>query len=329
MSRKTELPLSVPMYSTYHSQGIGGAVIYNNPTIRNWYLSIVMRLQCSRRFLTGYGSPELDIERSTYQEIPWLIVERYPMRYQADQVLRIVNEMVEDGFYVAYTCIDDYYIKGKSWYNKRHFYHDGLIFGNDRDNHTFKLFAYDENWVYRPFDISQEDFDKGKRSCTDQGIFGSLFTIKPHEGECMFHVEDAIGGMREYVNSKKEDYAGKTDGTIYGFAVQDYLLTYLDMVMDGQIRYEYTDRRIFRLLWEHKKVMLERIKKTEDALGLAHTIGNEYEIVEKTANDIRMIYAAYFINKRKELLNTIKKKLSFMMNEEERLLTELVSNHNL
>ena len=39
--KKIELPLVEPLYSTYHYQGPGTAVLVNNPSIRNWYLNQV------------------------------------------------------------------------------------------------------------------------------------------------------------------------------------------------------------------------------------------------------------------------------------------------
>ena len=38
---------------------------------------------------------------------------------------------------------------------------------------------------------------------------------------------------------------------------------YIDKLYDGSIPYDRMDRRVFRLIWEHKKIMLERIEAME------------------------------------------------------------------
>ena len=65
MRKAIELPVAEPIYCTYNYQGSAGAVIYDNPSIRNWYLNQAMSLCCSRRFLYGFTSPEVTIVNST------------------------------------------------------------------------------------------------------------------------------------------------------------------------------------------------------------------------------------------------------------------------
>ena len=317
---RVSLPLTVPPYSTYHAQGIGGAVLASNPTIRNWYLSLVMELKCTRRFLEGYGSPELDILRSSYREIPWIIVDRYPMRYQGDETNRIICDMLSDGYYVAYGCVDDFFIRGKSFYGERHFLHDGLICGFDSDKRTFRMYAYDQRWIYRTFDIAQADFERGRQYAFDQGIYGSLDGILLHRGECRFRIDDAVRGIAQYLNSFKEDYFARKEGDICGCAVQEFLILYLNLLLSGEIDYKRTDPRIFRLLWEHKKVMSERLVMMEKTWEKNHAFSTQYQTVVEEANRMRMLYASYLIKQRRDLLETVKAKLRSLCDTERTIL---------
>ena len=71
MKKKIELPLVEPLYSTYHYQGPGTAVLINNPSIRNWYLNQVMILTCTRKFLNGFTTPEIGMAESSWNANPY------------------------------------------------------------------------------------------------------------------------------------------------------------------------------------------------------------------------------------------------------------------
>ena len=77
------------------------------------------------------------------------------MRFIKGYVHPIIREFINNGYYVFYWGIDDYYLEGKSFYKERHFNHDGLICGYDQNNKTYQIYAYDQKWIYRQFDVKQ------------------------------------------------------------------------------------------------------------------------------------------------------------------------------
>ena len=81
---------------------------------------------------------------------------------------------------------------------------------------------------------------------------------------------------------------------------------------------------LFRLIWEHKKVMLERIELLEKALQLDNSISNAYKAVVRDADNCRMLYASYHMKQRNSILPTIQSKLLSLKTQEEMLLTELI-----
>ena len=80
------------------------------------------------------------------------------------------------------------------------------------------------------------------------------------------------------------------------------------------------DRRVFRLLWEHKKAMLERVAAVEDALGLNHETGADYARVVATADTMRMLYASHHMKRRDSVLPVIATKLELLDSLERELL---------
>ena len=84
------------------------------------------------------------------------------------------------------------------------------------------------------------------------------------------------------------------------------------------------DRRVFRLIWEHKKAMLQRIALIEEALSLDNTISEAYKEVVREADNCRMLYAAHHMKQRNSVLPLIQKKLLSLKAREQELLEELL-----
>ena len=112
---------------------------------------------------------------------------------------------------------------------------------------------------------------------------------------------------------------------MYGIVVHEYLVKYLEKLYDETIPYERMDWRVFRLVWEHKKVMLERIKKIEQELNLGDEISKKYKLLVSEADTMRMLYASHHMKRRDSVLPIMKKKLLKLMDQEKKLLTLLVA----
>lgn len=322
--KKIELPLTEPLYSTYHYQGTGTAALANNPSIRNWYLNQVMILTCTRKFLNGFTTPEIDIADSSWTANPYLDQKWFALQFLEGHTHFVIRKLLDAGYYVWFSGIDDYYIEGKTWYHERHLDHDGCICGYDQENKTYCIYSYDRNWIYRKFWVLQKSFDTGRKAMFREGQHGSLCGIKPMGYQITFSHEIACRMIAEYLDSDMEKYPEYSEGTVSGIVVHNYIAKYVDMLYDGSIPYEKMDWRVFRVIWEHKKVMLERITLIEDALSINHTISETYRSVVREADNCRILYAAHHMKQRNALLPTIRKKLLTLRNLEQELLNELL-----
>lgn len=322
--RRVELPLLEPMYSTFHYQGTATSILVNNPSIRNWYLNNIMELKCDRSFLSGFTTPSLTIYQSDFSSNPHIEKLWFAMHYLNGCLNKFIRNMIDAGFYIAFNGIDDYYIPGKSWYHTSHFNHDGLICGYDQNNKTFCMYAYDNNWVYRKFWTPQSAFSKSYKIMYDQGVRGSILAIRPKADIISFEKDTALNNIKKYLDSDMDKYPENVEGEVYGIAVHNYICKYIDKLYDGSIPYSKMDRRIFRLIWEHKNVMLERIEMIEKELQIDNLISSEYSKIVSDANMIRMLYASHHIKRRDGILPTIREKLYTIMDTERKLLNDLI-----
>lgn len=316
MKKIVELPLVDPIYSTYPHQAIGCAIGYTNPSIRNWYLNERMNLKCDTKFCFGYTTPFIRIDRARWRENPHLQKRTFYLEFLKGHTNAVIRELLDRDYYVAFNGIDDYYVEGKCWYKEKHIGHDGMICGYDQEAKTFSIHGYDSRWIYRVFKTPQKAFDDGRRSMYERGEFGTICGLKPTLEYVPLEPERICVNLREYLDSSFEKYPVVEDKDVFGIVVQDYIAMYVDKLFDGSIPYERMDRRLFRLIWEHKKAMLERLSKAEEALQLDPELSAAYAKLVPEANAIRMLYASHNMKRRDEVLPTISKKLLWIKDVE-------------
>ena len=78
------------------------------------------------------------------------------------------------------------------------------------------------------------------------------------------------------------------------------------------------------MIWEHKKVMLERIKCIENQLGMNSEISDEYKNIVDAANKMRMMYALLQTKKRESILQSLQIKLIILSDGEYKILKDLL-----
>lgn len=324
MKKMVELPLIEPMYSTYHYQGAATAVLKNNPSIRNYYLNQVVMLTCNRKFLKGYTSPEVEISGSSWDVNPYLSTRLHALQFLNSDVHGLIRRHIDAGYYVCFNGVDDYYVEGKSWYRERHFFHDGLICGYNQEDKTYCIYAYDKDWRYQKFWTSQKSFEKGIKSAINQGVLGYICGIKPKDTQVIFSPKTSIEKIEEYLDSTDGKYCEDSEELVCGISVYDYIAKYLGKLYDSSIPYERMDRRVFRMIWEHKKVMLERILAIENALGMDGKCSDCYTSVVKSADNMRMLYASHHRKRRDSVLVTLQREIIDVKRQEQDILNELI-----
>lgn len=324
MDKTLELPITVPLFSTYHSQGEGGAVLYNNKSLFNWYYNEAILLECNRKFISGFTKPEITVCKSNWFDNPYLEKKWFETKYTGKYTNEIIRAYLNDGYYILFGDVDDYYINGKSFYHKRHFPHDGMICGYDQTQKTFTIFAYNSNWIYTIFKTPQQCFTNGRVACAKNERFGTYYAIQPRGEQVVFDPEKIFNKIREYIDCSLEKYPVDGNGFVYGSAVHDYIAMYLDKLADGSIPYERMDWRIMRLIWEHKKVMYDRIKLTEGTFELPHISSEKYRKVVTESDNLRMIYASYHLKRKDCLLSVMKNLLMSIKTTEIEVLSDFL-----
>ena len=324
MNKKVELPIMEPVFSTYHYQCMATAIISSNPSIRNWALNENVTMWCEKSFLWGVTTPYLSVQFSSYEENPHLEKHFFDLTDENIIFDQLVRKYMDNGYYFYFNKIDDFYLDGKTWYKERHFFHDGILCGYDQENKLYCIYAYDNRWKYTKLWMPQESFNDGIRSMRESGEKGYLYALKPMPERVEFNPTVVVNNLKSHINTTFE-VCPPTDPTgATGLAVHDYILLYLDKLLDNSIPHERMDWRIFRVIWEHKKLMLERIERMEEALSLDSTTSDLYKFIVEEANKIRLLYASYHMKRRDSLLVSIKENLIEIKNKEKEILEKFI-----
>lgn len=321
--KRMERILTEPIYQTYNNQGSGSVVLAENPSIRNWYLNEVMNLQCSRKFLNGFTSPEINIENSSWEKNPYLERKWIPWQFMKGYINLVIRESIDKGYFMVFRGIDDFYVEGKSWYREKHNPHDGLICGYDQNEKSYCICAYDNNWRYQKFWTAQKGWNRGRKEGIKEKAQMYYCAIKPKKEEVLFQPELVRRNLEIYLDSSMEKYPMEGEEKVFGVVVHRYLAHYVEKLADEKIPYERMDRRVFRLIWEHKKVMLERIKMLELRGFSVEEEVRLYEEIVKKADFMRMLYASHHKKRRDSVLPILHQGVLELMEEETRILYDL------
>ena len=324
MNKCIELPIYEPIYKTYQYQGSGAAILDIDDPIRNWYLNEAVNLRCNRCFLKGFGSPFIDIINSSLQVNPYIEKTLISTVFLKGCINQVIRNVIDSGYYLYFLGVDDYYVKNKSLYKERHLYHDGLIYGYNLTDRTYCIYAHDSNWLYRKFQTPEICFTNGWKSAIKNNKIVNIYALRSKGENVELSPTKVCANLSEYLNSDLEKYSFSDVGEVKGIVVHTYIAEYVMKLYRGEIPYRFMDWRVFRLIWEHKKVMLERIIKIEETLNFDNKLSEKYRPLVKEADTMRMLYASHHMKRRDSVLPIISEKLLRLQKNEREILTELV-----
>ena len=324
MSGKTrpniELPFVEPWFATYHNLASPGVIAKNNPSADNWYFNHSIQIWCNPENLHKGSDGKISIYMGRSDDMPFLERIYFNTRFLRNCAMEVIQSMLEQQFYVVFWGVDDYYVEGKSGYQKHHFNHDGLIRGVDNETKEYMMCAYDEQQTYRSFRTSQIGFMKGMMSGLDTIGYGWLIAVRCRPAAA---IDLDVPHIKQELHNYLHSAPGPEEKYVYGLDGIPHIIGYLGRLKDGEIPFEGNDPRVFRLIWEHKRCMAARIIAVEKHCGLSHELSNAYAPLMDLANNIRFVHMKYSMTGNNRLLDKIKEQLLELTKKESELLLAL------
>lgn len=320
MERSKQLPYKEPPFCTFQYYGCPGVAAMQNPTAYNHYLNECIMLDCTRKFLRGYTSPDLGVQGAN-REALYFLERPYVRRGFMDGCeMQVIRNMIDRDYYVYFNMVDIFYIDNILFSGEKHCLHDGLICGYDDNDNTLTIAAYDNKWAFRSFKTSQESFEKALAHGKEQDGYDGFFGMKPLDEKISLNLETITKNLEKYLTLDPFATTFDCPDMICGIVVHDCIRLYLQYLLDGAIPYEKKDRRIMRLIYEHKRCMADRISAVEKLLGLPNSLSDRYSQVVDSADRANTLYNIYRVKRKDELLGIIQKELDFMKSSEYEIL---------
>lgn len=270
---KKKLTLRVEYQNTYKEYSteiaenkitIGLYLDFDENAYVNWLYSNFIQLEYGPRILNDkpldYFMP---IEKRNNKNYNNPFLKLYELNYNVLFTLKIdfsklVKTYLSNGIYLD-VYINEFYIKNRKAYNSYKYYHSNLIYGFDDDREIFNIMGYDSQGMLIVSELEYKNFKKA--------ISEDINKVMQHSKGIQYYMDyfsDSfdpkllIDYLKEYINSENSSYKYralshfKTE-KCFGISLYDYYSS------------EYTDDFIFDyrisyILYEHKLIMVDRLK---------------------------------------------------------------------
>ncbi|MFD2614577.1 hypothetical protein [Paenibacillus gansuensis] len=249
----------------------------------NWVYSNYFQLYCNSNFNeqnlfydylidTVKVNPYVDyqlIEKNTFDSLGYNLIE-------------YIIEMINQGYYIMIK-MDMYYITNRFASNHLHYYHNELISGYDMQTGNFLIYGFGKKGKLT---LSSIDFGSFIKSTRRSPNFTLLKSIE-HPQDYEFDIKLIIKEIAEYLNYNKSENILYDTNVVYGVNTYDIIIKFIkDYLSDSLNNSIYSSffriRKQIYVLWEHKKIMLDRILFYEK-LGIIKNISHSYLEIESTA----------------------------------------------
>ena len=232
-----------------------------------------------------------------------------------------IIEAIDEGWYI-YTDADMFYIDDSDSYEQYHYQHDLMIYGYDDEN--FYIYMYDKNKL-TPHKVSYihfmngyfSDYTKEKEPLyRNRAILfrPNNVTAEVNVTKIKLHMHDYLNGVetfaREYPNIFNPDSL-----TVHGI---DTYAEFVNLIEQNLLDEEkYLRRTDFYSLYEHKKVMLDRVKylKDKNVLSLSNELEAEFAALTSISNKIMLLSLKHNAVHTNEQKNTILDNVKAMIND--------------
>ena len=293
------------------------------PWLYNYYIQL--------QFANNINHPEigarLDFENLfEWESCPFLYyqkIHRNLIKSGWEGITDFIVECIDQGYYLYFT-VDSFYINIYQAYQVFHFIHPLLVYGYSLDKKVFYVAdnCHDGKYSYETVAFEQlvQGYDEAVNY--DEEFYLDAVNIVKYQKRDRFYnwhhdytfdVNLVKSTIEDYLSSKGLVEHGmvplkkkKKETLVYGVECYDYLLNYLKNLD----QYKY-DHRTFFVLYEHKKIMTERIRYMQDNgyLSAGDNFLECFKQIETEAEIIHNLWLKYGIKNRESTLITIIAKL--------------------
>lgn len=342
--RAVQLPISNPPLKGFLRWAYTLSITSIHEETIPWYFSNFIQLSCKKTFLEDGRQFYFDFFRGKPNELnfnnPFLltcsvnytILEFLPL----DAWPQFFADQIRSGYYCV-VFLDESRLSPAAAYQKWPFPHHLFLYGFDLDQAIFDASMFDHTGVYRNLQIPFTEFQDAvhsMRHLLKEGVTADhhtyFYKYEPHS-PYPFDRTAAVDQLRDYLNGETHlnriNY-NPDEEQAFGLKVYDYLQMYFDAVESNDSRLgDRSDVRHLHVLWEHKKMMSERIDYlvAEGIIPYDEELAAGYRDITKRAMKLRDQYIRHEIRADKDVFERLRLRFDQFRKEEPVLLQKLIA----
>jgi amino acid adenylation domain-containing protein len=328
-----------PPVTAYPSHADLLSVILNHPESYAWFYNYYIQLEAPP---DGVGV-RLDFYTTLlFKTCPFIYYQRMSRDLVAKKWRRISDYIIDclDLGYYVYFLIDRFYIPEYAQYQKEHKIHDIFVFGYDLAGKSFNVADCFSGGLYRYAKVTFTQIENGYRNIhlTDRpdwfdGVELISYRDKFHY---TFDINLMISFIKDYLSSTStsqrykipsEKYCAEgleRKNFVYGLAVYQLLQDFMKKFRKD-LNY---DIRPFYVLWNHKTVMLDRIKylAANNYLKNDAFLTERYTKIAEAALNIRNLVLETMLTENPKYVDFIIEKLGEIAIQERETLENMLES---
>ena len=295
-----ELAFKTPSIVTYVYEGyMLGIMQANGDKYKEWMLSNYIQLNCHDNFVK-----EGELFLAFYDDIaiksPFLKTEKISWaktRKMGIDIIDYFKKCIDLECYI-YLKVDQFYIPRRPSYKKKFYLHDEMIVGYD--DTSFILMGYDDKGEISKQKVLyaqlMDALNSNNTKMDEVAWEDDIYILKYVNSDYNLNPTLIKNTIRNYLNGEEpaeynKRFSNSLKNTVYGVNVYDRVIDYLKLLQESGNLFEDSiiDNRTFRLIKEHKEVMLERIEM------LNRRYGNLDDLLAKYKNTVKLAQLGHFL----------------------------------
>ncbi|WP_338551314.1 hypothetical protein [Paenibacillus sp. KS-LC4] len=316
------LPIVEPPIYGYLCNAYPLAIALQNKNAEAWFFSNFIQLVSAGNFPEGkffnfynsyyeWDTMFLSCPFINFQKIHYNYLEKY----EGNLVEFMCDSINTDGY--IYLYVDEYYISHMEAYFDYHMFHEMLVFGYNKEKKKFNVLGYNSKRVFGQYEVDFDELVTAFRMC-DKTISNRkyIYILEYNEDyQYDFDLQLVFQSLKHYrfsLNSSLNFRALHSPNYwwIYGMSAYELFLKYLRHNI-GEL-HERIDDRLFHTIWEHKNVMVERIKymMENEIIKNDGSLLNAYTYISECSLILKNLVLKYNFKEGKRLLDNIVEKLT-------------------
>ena len=304
---KKVLPIGIPQYATWPDPAYQLAIIASDDNHLPWFYGNFIQL-----FVGGmpypYCPPPTNPWFSGFLNCPFLDVavlnRALVNNCYGEGFEQFLIDCIDTGHY-ARLQVDEYYLPTSVCHQVSHNIHPLLVFGFDKSLQEFHVMAHFRRGMFEAHCVGFVDFTCAYAAMMDidDKDYPTLYKRRlVAEAESLFDIHAVRQQLNDYLYCRDTSIAflskEPSQHRVWGLEVYDW---FKKQIFKGEsIGSESLRLHDFRLLWEHKVVMLKRLEYlTRRGYLVSEALKLNFEEIVRGADHLRLISIRYALDRRR------------------------------